>query len=136
MYIWLTDRSVGALRFARHFLLHYSQPASAHVATDYAGNPIGFTASGLRTVRLGPAFFGVSKADARVPDLVGIVQHGVVYTGGTGKIAEHGGDDPQDRHVPILVTGPGIGHGVVGMPVETTEMAPTILRLLASTRGF
>jgi len=52
---------------------------------------MGFTASGLRTVRLGLAFFGASKADARVPDLVGIVQHGVVYTGGTGKIAEHGG---------------------------------------------
>jgi hypothetical protein len=130
MYIWLADRSDAALRFARRFLLHYSQPASAHAATDYAGDPVGFHASGLRSVRLGPAFFGVPGSDARVPDLVGIVQHGVVYTGGTGKIAEHGGDDPQDRHVPILLAGAGIGHGVVGTPVETTEIAPTILALL------
>jgi Type I phosphodiesterase / nucleotide pyrophosphatase len=130
MYVWLADRSEGALQFARHFLLHYSQPASAHVATDYAGNPIGFTASGLRAVRFGPGFFGVPKGDARAPDLVGIVQHGVVYTGGTSKIAEHGGDDPQDRHVPLIVAGPGLSHGTVATPVETTQIAPTIMRLL------
>jgi arylsulfatase A-like enzyme len=130
MYVWLADRSEGALAFARHFLLHYSQPASAGAATDYAGNPIGFTASGLRAVRFGPGFFGVAKGDARVPDLVGIVQHGVVYTGGTGKIAEHGGDDPQDRHVPLIVVGPGFGRGGVSTPVETTQIAPTIMRLL------
>ena len=61
----------------------------------------------LRTARgaVRAGFFGVPRGDARVPDLVGIVQHGVVYTGGTGKIAEHGGDDPQDRHVPLLVYG-------------------------------
>lgn len=39
----------------------------------------------------------------RHPHLVGAVQHGVVYTGGTKKIAERGGMDPQDRHVPIVV---------------------------------
>jgi hypothetical protein len=130
MYIWLSDRSQGAIAFARHFLLHYSQPASAGAATNYAGDPIGFRASGLREVRSGPSFFGVRSSDARVPDLVGIVQHGVVYTGGTSKIAEHGGDDPQDRHVPLLVAGPGIEAGSVSTPVETTEIAPTILRLL------
>jgi hypothetical protein len=130
MYMWLTDRSEGALHFARTFLLHYSQPASAGAATDYAGNPIGFTASGLRAVRFGPAFFDVPKGDARVPDLVGIVQHGVVYTGKTSKIAEHGGDDPQDRHVPLIVAGPDVPRGTVSTPVETTQIAPTILRLL------
>jgi arylsulfatase A-like enzyme len=130
MYVWLADRSDAALRFARNFLLHYSQPASAGVATDYAGNPTGFRASGLRAVRFGPAFFGVPKADARVPDLVGIVQHGVVYTGGTSKIAEHGGDDPEDRHVPLIVAGPGFARGTVATPVETTQIAPTIMRLL------
>ena len=63
--------------------------------------------------------------------MVGIAQHGVVYTGGTSKIAEHGGDDPQDRHVPILVILPGLAHGqTVSAPVETTQIAPTILRLL------
>jgi Type I phosphodiesterase / nucleotide pyrophosphatase len=130
MYVWLTDRSRRAIGFARRFLLHFGRPASAGAATDYAGNPIGFRASGLARVAWGPGFFGVRPGDDRVPDLVGIVQHGVVYTGGTSKIAEHGGDGAQDRHVPILVLGGGYGHATVGTPVETTEIAPTILRAL------
>ena len=69
-------------------------------------------------------------SDPRVPDLVGVVQHGVVYTGKTGKIAEHGGDDPQDRHVPLVVFGAGASAAVVADHVETTQIAPTILTLL------
>jgi hypothetical protein len=130
MYIWLTDRSAHAIRFARTFLLHFSQPASAGAGTDYAGNPIGFHASGLARVAWGPWFFGVPASDDRVPDLVGLVQHGVVYTGKTSKIAEHGGAGVEDRHVPILVMGSGFGRMTVGAPVETTQIAPTILRQL------
>jgi len=67
-----------------------------------------------------------------VPDIVGISQYGVVYTGGKKKIAEHGGDNPQDRDVPLVVSGTPIGRSgeVVGSPVETTQIAPTILQLL------
>ena len=70
-------------------------------------------------------------SDSRVPDLVGVVQHGVVYTGGTKKIAEHGGSDPQDRHVPIVAYGAGIRHGKVNdHHVSTKQIAPSILALL------
>ncbi len=130
MYIWLSHRSLRARAFARHFLLGYSQPASAQAATNYAGKAIGFTASGLRQVLDGPSFFHVRRSDARVPDMVGVVQHGVVYTSHTTKIAEHGGQDPQDRHVPLLVWGRGVDPGRITIPVETTEIAPTILHLL------
>jgi transposase len=44
----------------------------------------------------------------RVPDIVGITQIGTVYTGGKGEIAEHGGANPQDRDVPILVRRTGV----------------------------
>ncbi|MFI4978163.1 MAG: hypothetical protein ACHQC8_05770 [Solirubrobacterales bacterium] len=58
------------------------------------------------------------------------VQVGVVYTGGK-KIAEHGGANPADRNVPIVVYAPGaVEPGVHGGPVETTQIAPTILSLL------
>jgi hypothetical protein len=73
----------------------------------------------------------VPNSDPRHPDVLGIAQHGVVYTGGKGKIAEHGGDDQQDRNVPILVVLPGLKDGhVIAAPVETTQIAPTILALL------
>jgi arylsulfatase A-like enzyme len=75
-------------------------------------------------------FFHTSVNDPRRPDLFGIVQHGVVYTGGTHKTAEHGGADPEDRNVPVVVSGAGVGHAVVETPVETTQIAPTMLGLL------
>jgi phosphoglycerol transferase MdoB-like AlkP superfamily enzyme len=82
------------------------------------------------------AFMGVPDGDPRHPDIIGIAQHGVVYTGGTSKIAEHGGDDPQDRNVPILVVLPGQARGTtISTPVETTQIAPTILTLLGLDPG-
>jgi len=129
MLLWLSDRSQAAASFVKHFLL--SHPAAGN---NIGGKAITVQASGLKRVLAGAAaarLFGVPATEPRHPDVVGIAQHGVVYTGGTSKIAEHGGDDPQDRHVPILVVLPGLAHGqTVGAPVETTQIAPTILRLL------
>ena len=56
--------------------------------------------------------------------MIGIAQYGIVYTGKEGKIAEHGGDHPDDRNVPILVVRPGADGGTaVTAPVETTQIA-------------
>jgi hypothetical protein len=75
--------------------------------------------------------FGVEPTDPRVPDVIGIAQYGVVYTGHKAKIAEHGGDHVEDRNVPILLVRPGAPGGTgVTKPVETTQIAPTILKLL------
>ena len=75
-------------------------------------------------------YFGVPVSDPRHPDVWGVVQVGVVYTGGT-KIAEHGGANPGDRDVPIVVYAPGVAQPGVYHPwVETTQIAPTILDLL------
>ena len=80
-------------------------------------------------------FVGVPYSDPRYPDVFGRVQVGVVYTGGS-KIAEHGGDNPADRHVPILVYAPGIvPHGASNAWVETTQVAPSVLRLLGLHPG-
>ncbi len=135
MLLWLSDRSPAAADFAKNYLL-----AQNGVGNDINGNPKPYTASGLTTVYAGDAaanFIGVAHSDPRVPDLIGIVQHGVVYTGGQKKIAEHGGNDIQDRNVPILISGPGvIGLPITTqLPVETTQIAPTILQLLGINPG-
>jgi hypothetical protein len=76
-------------------------------------------------------FFKVQPGDPRVPDIFGIAQYGTVFTGGMGKIAEHGGANPQDRDVPLVVSGAPIQiHATVTSWVETTQIAPTILSLL------
>jgi hypothetical protein len=120
--------------FVKNYLLTHAASGN-----NVSGNPVTVSASGLKTVYAGAAsaaFYGVSVSDPRHPDITGIVQHGVVYTGGKSKIAEHGGDDPQDRNVPILVVVPGLhnGHGIAAR-VETTQIAPTILALLGLDPG-
>jgi hypothetical protein len=72
-------------------------------------------------------YIHVAPGDARVPDVIGIARPGVVYTGGTAKIAEHGGAAPDDRDVPLIVSDNGGEHHVVRDSVETTQIAPTIL---------
>ena len=129
MLLWLSDRSQTAADFVKTYLLTHSAAGN-----NISGNAITVSASGLRAVYAGAAsaaFYGVPVSDPRHPDVTGLAQHGVVYTGGKAKIAEHGGDDPQDRDVPILVVSPSQRDGrTIGASVETTQIAPTILRLL------
>ncbi|MET7680620.1 hypothetical protein [Streptomyces sp. NPDC005423] len=54
--------------------------------TDVNAAPEPCTHSGLKQVDAGKAaadYFYVKPGDARVPDLFGVAQYGVVYTGGT-----------------------------------------------------
>jgi hypothetical protein len=130
MLMWLTDRSQAAADFAKAFLLGHSGTGN-----DISGAAKPYSASGLATVYAGSAaaaFIGVQAGDARVPDIVGITQYGVVYTGKKKKIAEHGGNDPQDRWVPLVVSGDAVRRQgrVSHQAVETTQIAPTILKLL------
>ena len=132
--IWLHYRTPEALAFAKSYLL-----AQNGTGNDIQGNPKPYTASGLTTLYAGEEaaeYFGTSTSDPRVPDLFGISQYGVVYTGKQAKIAEHGGANPQDRDVPLVVSGAGVAaHAVDSNPVETTQIAPTILELLGLDPG-
>jgi arylsulfatase A-like enzyme len=125
--LWLNDRSAAATGYARDFLLNYNDPTAS-----IDGKPV--TSAGLYQVYAGAAaarLIGVDQSDPRVPDVIGIAQYGVVYTGHPSKIAEHGGDHLEDRNVPILVAWHGAAGGTaVTVPVETTQIAPTILELL------
>ncbi len=67
--------------------------------------------------------------DSRTPDFIAIVDHGVVYTGGS-KLAEHGGFADDDRNVALLVSSPGIKPQIVETLAYTTQIAPTILAAL------
>ena len=129
MLMWLNDRSPAATDFAKRFLLGHDG-----VGNGINGNPKAFTSSGLRVVYAGAEaahFFKVQVGDPRVPDVFGIAQYGTVFTSKQSKIAEHGGANPQDRDVPLVVAGAPIGlHGKVSGAVETTQIAPTILQLL------
>ncbi|HEX2679808.1 MAG TPA: alkaline phosphatase family protein, partial [Candidatus Dormibacteraeota bacterium] len=128
---WTADGTQAEADFARHFLQTYSGTGN-----DILGNPKPFTSSGLDPNKIyagaaAAALIGVPFGDSRSPDVIGIAQYGTVYTGGKGKIAEHGGDNPQDRDVALVVSGGNVEGGrTVSSSVETTQIAPTILDLL------
>ena len=125
--LWLNDRSAAATSYAKQFLMSYSDSSAS-----IDGKPV--TSAGLYQVYTGAdaaRLIGVDPKDPRVPDVIGIAQYGVVYTSKKAKIAEHGGDHLEDRNVPILVTWRGAPGGTaVTAPVETTQIAPSILVLL------
>jgi hypothetical protein len=68
--------------------------------------------------------------DPRVPDIIVQPHTGVVYTGSSKKQAEHGGFAHDDVNVMLLVSNPGLKARSVNAAVETTQVAPTILKLL------
>jgi arylsulfatase A-like enzyme len=125
---YLSVKTQGAADFVEAYLWTHSAPG-----VTYNGTTVSVPHSGLAKIYAGEAaadFFGVPYSDPRHPDVFGIVQVGVVYTTGS-KIAEHGGDNPADRDVPILVYAPGtVKPGSNGQSVETTQVAPTILEVL------
>ncbi len=69
--------------------------------------------------------------DPRTPDIIVKPRMGVIYTGSSKKISEHGGFTTNDTNVALLVSSPLFtGAMVIKTPVQTTQVAPTILTLL------
>ena len=111
--IWLKDRSKTAA-------------VTAALEADRVG------ANTTRTAQIlsGPAHFGVSPTDSRVPDIVLVPLPGTVYTTSLTKIADHGGFGADDTHVGLLVSNPSLPQKTIDDPVETREIACTILKAL------
>jgi hypothetical protein len=92
--------------------------AQAHIGTILSGDAL----KGL---------FNDPTTDSRTPDIIVLPEHGVIYAQLTAtKIAEHGGFSEDDTHVSLLVANPHLKEGSIATPVQTTEIAPTILLLL------
>ena len=96
------------------------------------------TAAGIGQILYGPSLelmFGTpglpaQGGDPRTPDIIVLPNTGVVYTGSTKKQAEHGGFAADDTNVMLLVSNPSIRARSVTSFVETTQVAPTVLKLL------
>jgi hypothetical protein len=125
---WLSDRSQAATGFVKNYLWAHTAPA-----VNFAGKTITVKHSGLREIFAGHQaahFFGVPNSHPHHPDVFAIAQVGTIYTTGS-KIAEHGGDNPGDRDVPLIVYAPGtVQPGRSSHLVETAQVAPTVLKLL------
>ncbi|MGA6987776.1 MAG: alkaline phosphatase family protein [Terriglobales bacterium] len=74
--------------------------------------------------------FNDPLTDSRTPDIIVAPNVGVIYTGGTGKVAEHGGFAYDDRNVLLIVSNPSYKASTFNDQVETRQIAPTIVKAL------
>ncbi len=111
--IWLADQSQTAAAVAA---------LEAHEDL-YGGGEI-FSGPSLELLYNSPL------VDPRTPDIIVAPNVGVVYTGGTKKVAEHGGSAQDDRNVMLLLSHPSFNPRTIDLAVETRQVAPTILRAL------
>jgi hypothetical protein len=70
------------------------------------------------------------QKDARTPDLIVLPTFGTIFTTSKKKDAEHGGFSDDDTNVALLLAKPGFKARVIRSPVETVQVAPTILEAL------
>jgi hypothetical protein len=111
--MWLTDQTQTA----------------ADVATLSANRALfgGGEIFGGNTLQLS---FSDPALDSRSPDLIVAPNVGVVYTGGTKKVSEHGGFAIDDRNVLLIVSNSSFSPKLFTGAVETRQVAPTILQAL------
>jgi hypothetical protein len=113
--IWLTDQS---------------QTQSSVATLALAANENLF---GQGEIFAGPSLtlqFNDPLTDSRTPDIIVAPNVGVIYTGGTSKVAEHGGFAYDDRNVLLIVSNPKYKAATFLDQVETRQIAPTIVKAL------
>jgi hypothetical protein len=97
--------------------------------------PLGSNIAGIGEIFWGPAIAPMfnlpglpPNGDPRTPDIIVTTDVGVIYTGKRKKVAEHGGFAKDDTNVIMLVSNPRFAAKTVTSHVETTQVAPTILK--------
>jgi hypothetical protein len=70
------------------------------------------------------------NGDPRSPDIIVSPNVGVTYSKSMAKQAEHGGFAHDDTNVMMLVSNPDFLRKTITTPVQTAEVAPTILKIL------
>lgn len=122
--LWLADSAKTAAAVA---MLESMSPALPP-AKNIAGIGEIFWGSSLSIVFNTPGL--PPLGDPRTPDIIVIPNVGVTYSNSKKKHAEHGGFSHDDTNVILLVSNPGLTKTTISSPVETAQVAPTILEAL------
>jgi Type I phosphodiesterase / nucleotide pyrophosphatase len=113
---------------------HGSCTASSAVSTLENASPalpLDKNIAGIGEIFSGPSIqLWYNQGDSRAPDILITPNIGVTYSNSTKKLAEHGGFAKDDTNVILLVSNPGLKAKTVDTPVQTKQIAPTILLAL------
>src|SRR5271165_4320819 len=105
-------------------MLEKQSPATSNIA----GIGEIFSGPGITQMFNGPGL--PPYGDPRTPDIIVTPNIGVTYSGSSKKLAEHGGFSHDDTNVMMLFSNPSMKSSTVFSPVETAQVAPTILAAL------
>ncbi|MBV8360852.1 MAG: alkaline phosphatase family protein [Deltaproteobacteria bacterium] len=122
--LWLTNTSDTPAAVAQLESVSPALPLSANIAgigEIFSGRSISIV---YNTPGLPP------NGDPRTPDIIVTPNIGVTYSNSKKKLAEHGGFSHDDTNVIMLVSNPGLLGTTISSPVETAQVAPTILEAL------
>ena len=119
--IWLADSSQTTNAVT---MLENTSPTTSNIAG------IGQIFSGPGIAQMFNAPELPPSGDPRTPDIIVTPNIGVTYSGSTKKLAEHGGFSHDDTSVIMLLSNPSYSPSTVTSPVETAQIAPTILAVL------
>jgi hypothetical protein len=72
----------------------------------------------------------VTIFDSLTPDIIVTPNVGVIYTASKRKLSERGGFSHDDTNVIMLLSNPSLHAKTITDPVETTQVAPTVLEAL------
>ena len=116
-FIWLSDQ--GQTDAVVHALTIPTNQALAGIGQVLSGDSL-------------KLLFPDPLVDPATPDIIVVSNTGVNYepTSTSTTLAEHGGFGENDTHVPLIVFAPHRNPQTVLAPVQTTQIAPTILALL------
>jgi hypothetical protein len=93
--------------------------------------PLADNIAGIGEIFSGPSIgLYYNAGDSRAPDILVTPNIGVTYSNSTKKLAEHGGFSHDDTNVIMLVSNPSLIAATITTPVETKQVAPTILKAL------
>jgi hypothetical protein len=120
--LWLNNNSCSTAQAV--MMLRSQSPASANIA----GIGQIFSGPGITQMFNAPGL--PPKGDPRTPYILVTPNIGVTYSGSTKKLAEHGGFAHDDTNVMMLLSHPHLRSATVTSPVETMQVAPTILQAL------
>ena len=115
-YIWLTDQS--KTRAVTDVLTTSANETTLNIAQILSGESL-------------KLLFPDPMSDPAPPDVVVVPNPGTTFEPAVQVLAEHGGFNENDTHVPLLVSySRSAAPGLLRAPVTTTQIAPTILTLL------
>jgi Type I phosphodiesterase / nucleotide pyrophosphatase len=117
--------------------LNHSCTTKDAVAMLESQSPADSNIAGIGQIFWGPGITQLYNApglppfgDPRTPDILVTPHIGVTYSGSTKKLAEHGGFAHDDTNVIMLLSNPSFTAKTITSPVETMQVAPTILKAL------